>query len=110
MLTITDTAAEAVRQISEGSGLEPDPGLRISAGPPTPQGTPLEISITAGAEANDQTVEEGGARVYLEELVAPALDDKVLDAEIEGDQVSFALRDAEPDLGSSSANGNQPGV
>jgi Fe-S cluster assembly iron-binding protein IscA len=96
MLTITDNAAEAVRQISAGSGLEPDPGLRISVGEPTPQGTPLELSITAGAETTDQTVEEGGARVYLEDAVAPALDDKVLDAEIEGDQVRFALREAAP--------------
>jgi iron-sulfur cluster assembly protein len=96
MLTITDNAAEAVRQISEGSGLEPEPGLRISAGSPTPEGTPLEISVAPEAETTDQTIEEHGARVYLEELVAPALDDKVLDAEIEGDQVRFALREAEP--------------
>jgi iron-sulfur cluster assembly protein len=97
MLTITDTAAEAVRHISEVSGLEPEPGLRISAGEPSPQGTSLEISIAAGAEMTDQTVEEDGARVYLEDVVAPALDDKVLDAEIEGDQVRFALREAAPD-------------
>ena len=96
MLTITDNAAEAVRQISEGSGLEPEPGLRISVGAPTPEGTPLEISIAPEAESTDQTIEEHGARVYLEELVVPALDDKVLDAEIEGDQVRFALRAAEP--------------
>lgn len=47
-----------------------------------------------------------GVRVYLEVLVAPALDDKVLDAEIEGDQVRFALREAEP----GGADGNAPGV
>jgi iron-sulfur cluster assembly protein len=106
VLTMTDTAAEAVRAISAGSGLEPDPGLRISAGPPTPEGTPLEIGLAAEAEPNDATVEEGGARIYLEELVAPALDDKVLDAAFEGDQVRFALRDAEP----GSADGNGPGI
>jgi iron-sulfur cluster assembly protein len=96
MLTITDNAAEAVRQISEGSGLEPDPGLRISVGEPTPEGTPLEISVAAAAEATDQTVEEGGARVYLDGALAPALEDKVLDAEIEGEQVRFAIREAAP--------------
>jgi iron-sulfur cluster assembly protein len=94
MLTITDSAAEAVRRISAGSGLEPEPGLRISAGEPTPDGTPLEISLTGEAESSDQTVEEGGARVYLEEDVAPALDDMVLDADIQEDQIRFALRDA----------------
>jgi Fe-S cluster assembly iron-binding protein IscA len=96
MLTMTNTAAEAVRQISAGSGLEPDPGLRISAGSPTPDGTPLELSLAGGAESTDQTVEDAGARVYLEEPVAEALDDKVLDAEVQGGQVRFAIRDAQP--------------
>ena len=92
MLTMTDTAAEAVRQISANSGLEPDPGLRISAGPPTPEGTPLEIGLAGEAESNDQLVEEGGARIYVEELVAPALDDKVLDAAVDQNGgVQFAL-------------------
>jgi iron-sulfur cluster assembly protein len=103
MLTMTDNAAEAVRLISAGSGLEPDPGLRISAGPPTPDGTPLEIGIAPGPGPDDETVDEGGARIYVEEVVAPSLADKVLDAEIEGDQVRFALRDAEP--GSSNGTG-----
>jgi iron-sulfur cluster assembly protein len=95
VLTMTDTAAEAVRMISAGSGLEPDPGLRISAGPPTEEGTPLEIGLAGEAGPTDQTVEEGGARLYVDEPVAAALDDKVLDAAIEGDQVRFALRDAQ---------------
>jgi iron-sulfur cluster assembly protein len=105
-LQMTDTAAEAVRLISNGSGLEPEPGLRISAGPPSPEGTPLEIGLAPEAGPSDQTVEEGGAKIYLEPVVAPALDDKVLDAEIEGDQVRFELRDAEP----GSANGTGPGI
>ena len=105
MLTMTDNAATAVRLISANSGLEPDPGLRITVGAPTEDGTPLEIGIAAEPEPNDETLEEGGARVYLEELVAPALDDKVLDAEIEGDQVRFALREAMP----GSSDGDAPG-
>jgi iron-sulfur cluster assembly protein len=106
MLTMTNNAAEAVRLISTASGLEPDPGLRISSGAPTPEGTPLEIGLAPEAAPSDQTIEEGGARIYLEELVAEALDDKVLDAEIEGDQVRFALHEAQP----GSADGDAPGV
>src|SRR4051812_28366333 len=106
MLTITDSAAEAVRRISAGSGLEPEPGLRISVGEPTADGTPLEIGLAGAAESTDQTVDEDGARVYVDEVVVPALDDKVLDAAIEGDHIHFALRDAE----SAGANGNVPGV
>jgi Fe-S cluster assembly iron-binding protein IscA len=104
MLTITDNAAEAVRQIAAGSGLEPDPGLRISAGSPTAEGTPLELSLAASAEATDQTVEEHGARVYLEEPVALALDDKILDAAVVGDRVRFEIRTAPTD----GANGAIP--
>jgi iron-sulfur cluster assembly protein len=106
MLTMTDSAAEAVRHISESSGLEPHPGLRISAGAQTAQGTPLEIGLAAEAGPSDATVEEGGARLYVEEVVAPALDDKVLDASVEGDQVRFELRAAQP----GDADGNAPGV
>jgi iron-sulfur cluster assembly protein len=106
MLTMTDNAAEAVRRISEGSGLEPDPGLRISAGEPTAEGTPLEIGLAAEAGPSDETVEEGGARLYVDEVVAPALDDKVLDAAFEGDQVRFELREAQP----GSPNGKVPGA
>jgi Fe-S cluster assembly iron-binding protein IscA len=108
MLTITDNAAEAVRQISAGSGLEPDPGLRISVGTSTPQGTPLELSLAAEPLPTDQTVDQGGAHIYLEEPVAAALDDKVLDAQFDGGQVRFALLDAMPDTGG--ANGNAPGI
>jgi iron-sulfur cluster assembly protein len=104
MLTITPTAAEAVRQIAAGSGLEPDPGLRISTGEPTADGTPLELSLVGEAESTDETVEEDGARVYLEQPVASVLDDKVLDALVEGDQVQFALR--EPQEGGADGNGS----
>ena len=105
MLTMTNNAAEAVRRISDGSGLEPDPGLRISR-TALPGGHDARDRDRGRAAPSDQTVEEGGARIYLEELVVPALDDKVLDAEIEGDQVRFALRDAQP----GSADGNAPSV
>ena len=106
MLTMTDTAAEAVRRIAEGSGLEPDPGLRISAGEPTPEGTALELTVAAEAAPSDETIEAGGARIYVEEVVAPVLDDKVLDAAFEGDAVRFELHEAQ----SGSPTGNVPAV
>jgi iron-sulfur cluster assembly protein len=105
MLTMTDSAAEAVRRISAGSGLEPEPGLRISVGQPTPEGPRLEFGLAAEAEPADQIVEEGDARIYLEEPVAEVLDAKVLDAQIDGDHIHFAFLD--PPSGS---NGNAPGA
>ena len=93
MLSMTDTAAEAVRQLVAGSGLEPTPGLRISAGEPSPGGAPLQITVMGGPEPTDQTVEDGGATVYVESEVAEYLDDKVLDAEVADAQVRFTLRE-----------------
>jgi iron-sulfur cluster assembly protein len=98
VLTLTNTGAEAVRQIASGSGLEPQPGLRISPGEPVAEGTPLQISLAGAPEPNDQTIDKDGARVYVDAPVAEALGDKVLDAQIEGDQIRFSLRDA-PDTG-----------
>jgi Fe-S cluster assembly iron-binding protein IscA len=95
VLTLTDRAAEAVRQLAAVSQLEPDPGLRISPGDTTPEGTPLELELTPGPEANDVTVENGGANVYLEDQVVAALDDKVLDAAVDGGQVRFTITDSD---------------
>ena len=97
MLTITPTAAEAVRQLASGSGLEPDPGLRISPGEPTPEGTPLQLDLVAAPEASDQTVEDEGATVYVESQLTGFLDDKVLDAAVESGRVRFAI--GEPGAG-----------
>ena len=97
MLTLTETAAQAVRQLAAGSGLEPAPGLRISPGPPTPEGTPLQLQLAGEPEVSDQTVEAEGARVYLDGPVADILDDKVLDAGVEGDSIRFAIYDATPE-------------
>ena len=94
MLHMTDNAAEAVRQLSADSGMEPETGLRIAPGEPTSTGTPLELSLAPGPQTNDQTVEEGGATVYVEEELAQFLDDKVLDASVEDGRVRFRLGDA----------------
>jgi len=91
VLSLTDNAAEAARQLAADSGLEPDPGLRISAGEPTASGTPLEITLASGPHESDQTVQDGGATVYVGDDVAGFLDDKVLDAAIEGDRVRFRI-------------------
>lgn len=94
MLSLTDTAAEAVRQLATGSGLGPEPGVRIAPGAPTENGTPLEISLAGAPESSDQTVENDGATVYVEDHVTELLDDKVLDASIDGGQVRFRIHDA----------------
>ena len=50
------------------------------------------MDLTPSPEPDDQVVESAGARVFLEESAALALDDKVLDAQLdEGGAVRFAI-------------------
>jgi Fe-S cluster assembly iron-binding protein IscA len=48
--------------------------------------------VTLPAE-DDEVIDEQGARVFLEPEEASLLDDKVLDASVEQDQVAFTIAD-----------------
>ena len=93
LLTLTPTAAEAVRRLVNHAPTEAAEGLRIAPGQATAAGTALELSIVDGPELDDQEVMEGGAHVYLEPEVAQFMEDKVLDAEVEETGVRFSIHD-----------------
>ena len=89
MLTLTRDAADAIRQLTEEPVAE---GVRIHAGPRFSRGhTDLQIEIAAGPDVEDTVLEAAGARLYLEPGAMRALDDKVLDADVEGDEPRFAI-------------------
>ena len=93
MLTLTPTAAEVVRTLVEQSP-EPDSGgLRIAASDLAGEGVELELSLVGEPEALDETVEQEGATVYLDPGAAELLDDKLLDAQVADDHVTFVLRE-----------------
>jgi iron-sulfur cluster assembly protein len=95
MLTLTPSAEEAVRQIVAGAPIDDDTGgLRIAPGEPTPEGVPLEISLVDVPEPDDQDAGAANAHVYVDPRAAEALDDKLLDAQLENGSVGFALLDA----------------
>jgi len=96
VLTLTPAAAEVVRTLVEQSPA-PDSGLRIAAGAETADGVPLEISIVPEPEPADERVEQAGATVYLDAGAAELLDDKMLDAQVAEDHVTFMLREDEED-------------
>ena len=93
MLTLTPTAADAVRRLVDDAPTDTAEGLRIAPGEASPAGTSLALSIVDGPEVDDQEISDGGARVYLEQEVAMFMDDKVLDAEVEETGVRFSIRD-----------------
>jgi Fe-S cluster assembly iron-binding protein IscA len=103
VLTLTPTAAEAVRRLVDNAPTEAAEGLRIAPGHATAEGTSLEISIVDGPEIDDQEVLDSGAHVFLEPEVAEFMEDKVLDAELEETGVRFSIRDQ--DAVDPSANG-----
>jgi iron-sulfur cluster assembly protein len=91
MLTITDTAAEAIKGIVASPQVPEGAGLRIATRPESPAEGAFEVSVAPVPAEDDQVVEESGAQVFLEPHAAEALDGKVLDAEIEGGEVRFAV-------------------
>ena len=90
MLTITDTAAEAIRGIVAAPELHEGAGLRIATHPEAGEAA-LEVSVADQPDDTDQVVSEAGARVFVEADAVPLLDDKLLDAQIEGTRVGFTL-------------------
>ena len=93
MLAITDTAAEAIRGIVAAPELPEGAGLRIATVAPAEgeAAAALEVSVAETPAENDQVVSESGARVFVEAEAVPLLDDKLLDAQIEGTRVGFML-------------------
>jgi iron-sulfur cluster assembly protein len=94
VLTITDRAAEAIDAVvASAPNAQETTGLRISRAT-TPDGQEgLALALSDGPAPDDAVVEGDGARVYIDSAAATILDDKVLDAEVDGGQVGFMLRD-----------------
>jgi len=98
VLTITDTAAEAIRGIVAAPELPDGAGLRIATQPSAGAAT-LEVSVAEQPAETDQVVTEAGARVFVEADAVPLLDDKLLDAQIEGTRVGFMLSEQDEPAG-----------
>jgi iron-sulfur cluster assembly protein len=91
-LALTDNAVEAVRSIVSSSDNNETSGLRMVAEPAGTQAN-FQLSVVPLPAEDDEVVEEQGARVFLEPEAASLLDDKVLDASVEQNQVTFTIAD-----------------
>ena len=93
MLALTDRAVQAVKAIVSASDVTADTGgLRMVAEPAGPQAN-LQLSLAALPAEDDEVIEEQGARLFLDPEASQLLDGKVLDANVEQDQVAFTLAD-----------------
>jgi iron-sulfur cluster assembly protein len=92
VLTITQTAAEALDTIVASTPDASDTsGLRISQETTGDGQARLTLALAQAPEPSDQVVEGDSVSVFVDSDVAPLLDDKVLDAQVSGDEVGFTL-------------------
>lgn len=92
MLTLTDDAVTAIRQLTSQPGLPADTGLRIATTAASDDGIPtFELALAAAPQPEDQVLEKSGVRVFLDPEAQAAFDDKSLDAETDEESVRFQV-------------------
>jgi iron-sulfur cluster assembly protein len=93
LLALTDSAVEAVKSIvSSSDDVAETGGLRMVADRAGTQAN-FQLSVVPLPAEDVEVIDEQGARVFLEPDAASLLDDKVLDASVEQDQVAFTIAD-----------------
>jgi iron-sulfur cluster assembly protein len=93
VLAITETAATAIKGLAASQELPDEGGVRIATreGAEVEDPGTLKLSLAEGPAEDDAVVEEHGAQVFLAPHAVSYLDDKLLDASIEGSQARFVL-------------------
>ena len=81
MLTLTENASTVGKSIVDQTSEAEQAGLRISQD--AEDSPALHVIPTEAPQPGDQVLEDGGARVFLEETAAVTLDDKILDAQVD---------------------------
>jgi Fe-S cluster assembly iron-binding protein IscA len=90
MLTLTENAATAVKTIVSHGADADTGGLRIHGADDPAAG--FALTVAGSPDAADAVVEAEGARVFLDPAATLALDNQVLDAQVDDDgAVHFAL-------------------
>ena len=92
MLTLTDQAVAAIRNLTTQPGLPADTGLRIAPQDGDTTGG-LSVSLTDGPQAGDAVIEAADVQVFVQPDAAATLDDKALDAQVDEDgAVAFLIQ------------------
>lgn len=92
MLTLTNQAVAAIRDLTNRPGLPEQTGLRIE--PQNANGASgLALTLSDGPQVGDEVIEEADVHVFLQHDAAPVLADMALDAQVnENGEVSFLLQ------------------
>jgi iron-sulfur cluster assembly protein len=93
VLTLTDQAVDAIRNLTTRPGLPEQTGLRIAPQDTDTDDGGLALSLCDGPQAGDQVIEQADVQVFVQPDAAAVLDDKALDAQVNEDgEVSFQLQ------------------
>jgi Fe-S cluster assembly iron-binding protein IscA len=96
LLTITENAEQAIDAVAAAENAPEGAGVRISQGVGANGQPAVGLALVPGPQPGDAVVENAGTPVFLAADVADLLDDKILDAEIEGDQIAFSVAEQPP--------------
>ena len=91
MLTITPDAEQALDAVVTAQGAPDGAGVRISQGVGADGQPGIGLALAAEPAPGDEVVEDANVPVFLAPGVAELLDDKVLDAHVEGDSIAFEI-------------------
>ena len=93
MLTLTQTAVETLDSIVESAPVSDAAGVRISRQLSADGQPGLRLALVEEPDPTDQVIEIEGEHVpvFVEQGAVPALDDKVLDAQVQEGQVGFVV-------------------
>src|SRR5262245_46830981 len=89
VLSLTENAVVAIRDLTSQPQFPDETGLRIA--PEENEPTTLALSVTDGPRQGDQVIATEGARVCLEPTAAMMLEDMALDADVDDEGVAFHI-------------------
>ncbi len=89
MLALTNDARSVIDDILDSA----DSGAGVRIAPTLDGGAPgqLSMAVVEAPAETDQVIDTGGGSVFVDAAAATFLDDKVLDASVQGDAVQFEL-------------------
>jgi iron-sulfur cluster assembly protein len=94
MLALTENAVEAIEGILAAPTVPDGAGVRIApVAAADSEGAELQITIAGAPNDSDQVIDEGGARLFVDDAATDFLQDKLLDASIVGQEVRFMIGD-----------------
>jgi iron-sulfur cluster assembly protein len=91
VLTITEQAEEALDAVVAAENAPEGAGIRISQGMAADGQPAMGLALAVAPEPGDAVVEDTNVPVFLAPEVAGLLDDKILDAQVDGDQIAFRI-------------------